>query len=184
MKINLIRHGMTAGNLKKRYIGRTDESLCDLGIEQIKSRNYPLCQIVAVSPMKRCIETAKLIYPDITPIFRNDLRECDFGDFEGMNYKELSNNVDFQRWVDSGDILGFPNGESIDCFKQRCIANFLDLIKKVDDDISIITHGGTISAILENLAMEKRNFYEWSVANGEGYIVDFDGSNLIITGEI
>ncbi len=184
MKINLIRHGMTAGNLKKRYIGITDEPLCNIGIEQIKSRNYPLCRIVAVSPMKRCIETAKLIYPDITPIFRSDLRECDFGDFEGKNYKELAGNIDYQRWIDSGGTLDFPNGESINSFKRRCIADFLDLIKKFDEDISIITHGGTISAILENLAVEKRNFYEWNVANGEGYIVEFDGSNLIIIGEI
>ncbi len=184
MKINLIRHGMTAGNLKKRYIGRTDEPLCDLGIEQIKAGNYPPCKIAAVSPMKRCIETLNLIYPDVTPILRNDLRECDFGDFEGKNYKELAENADYQRWIDSGGVLNFPNGESIIGFKQRCIADFLDLVRSVDEDISIITHGGTISAILENLAMEKRNFYEWSVANGEGYIVDFNGSNLIIAGEI
>lgn len=184
MKINLIRHGMTAGNLKKRYIGRTDEPLCDLGIKQIKAGNYPPCKIAAVSPMKRCIETLNLIYPDVTPILRNDLRECDFGDFEGKNYKELAENADYQRWIDSGGVLDFPNGESIIGFKQRCIADFLDLVRSVDEDISIITHGGTISAILENLAMEKRNFYEWSVANGEGYIVNFNGSNLIITGEI
>ena len=32
----LIRHGATAGNLEKRYIGRTDEALCPLGIHQVE----------------------------------------------------------------------------------------------------------------------------------------------------
>ncbi len=164
MKINFIRHGMTAGNFQKRYIGITDEPLCRCGIEQIRAKKYPPCKIVAVSSMKRCVETAKLIYPEVTPIFRHDLRECNFGDFEGKNYKELAKNPDYQRWIDSGGILDFPNGESINGFKRRC--------------------GGTISAILENLAVEKKNFYEWSVANGEGYIAEFDGSNLMIIGEI
>ena len=37
IQLYLIRHSMTAGNLKKRYIGRTDESLCPEGIVLLKS---------------------------------------------------------------------------------------------------------------------------------------------------
>ena len=44
---------------KKRYIGRTDESLSQKGIEEIKNRLYPDVDTVLVSPMKRCVETAK-----------------------------------------------------------------------------------------------------------------------------
>ncbi len=63
MHIFLIRHGLTAGNLKKRYIGRTDESLCEAGRSKLLkiNRNYPIAQKIFVSPMKRCKETAKLI---------------------------------------------------------------------------------------------------------------------------
>ena len=32
MKVILIRHGATMGNQEKRYIGITDEALCDTGI--------------------------------------------------------------------------------------------------------------------------------------------------------
>jgi bisphosphoglycerate-dependent phosphoglycerate mutase len=35
MKIVLIRHGATAGNIEKRYIGITDDDLCAFGIEGI-----------------------------------------------------------------------------------------------------------------------------------------------------
>ena len=109
MKIIFIRHGKTAGNLEKRYIGTTDESLCDEGKSEIKGRAYPDVRRVICSPMKRCIETAALIYPDIKPFICNDLRECDFGDFENKNYSELNGNADYQRWIDSGGEMPFPD---------------------------------------------------------------------------
>ena len=34
-RLILIRHGATAGNLQRRYIGRTDEPLCEAGIQQV-----------------------------------------------------------------------------------------------------------------------------------------------------
>ncbi|MBP3761767.1 MAG: histidine phosphatase family protein, partial [Ruminococcus sp.] len=89
MKINFIRHGMTAGNEMKKYIGTTDEELSEKGISIIKSIQYPDCDTLIVSPMKRCIQTAKIIYPDKNYIICEDFRECDFGDFEGKNYIEL-----------------------------------------------------------------------------------------------
>ena len=96
MKIIFIRHGQTKGNEEKRYIGRTDESLSQKGIEEIKNRLYPGVDTVLVSPMKRCVETAKIIYPDSKYIICNDFRECDFGIFEGKNYDELKNDSDYQ----------------------------------------------------------------------------------------
>ena len=35
IKIWLIRHGMTAGNRQQRYVGTTDELLCEEGRQQI-----------------------------------------------------------------------------------------------------------------------------------------------------
>ena len=64
MKIIFIRHGKTAGNLEKRYIGRTDESLCSKGKDKLLRRTYPDCKTVITSGMKRCIQTAEIIYPN------------------------------------------------------------------------------------------------------------------------
>ena len=45
MKWILIRHGMTRGNMEKRYVGcRTDESLCPEGIAQLKQNLNPARQ--------------------------------------------------------------------------------------------------------------------------------------------
>ncbi len=97
MKWVLIRHGQTNGNLEHRYIGcRTDESLCVQGIERLHEKEYPKVQRVYVSPMKRCIETAEIIYPNVPMEVVDDFRECDFGAFENKNYTELNGCDDYQ----------------------------------------------------------------------------------------
>lgn len=181
MKIIFIRHGKTAGNLEKRYIGTTDEGLCDEGKSEIKGRAYPDVRRVICSPMKRCIETAALIYPDIKPFICNDLRECDFGDFENKNYSELNGNADYQRWIDSGGEMPFPNGEGHADFTRRCVNAFDKLIcDDISEDAAFVVHGGTIMAILEKYAVPRGTFYDFQVMNGSGYITEFDGKNLLI----
>lgn len=167
MKIYLIRHGKTAGNLEKRYIGVTDEPLCPEGISELQKRNYPDCEIVISSPMRRCIETARLIYPNRPIVIRDDLAECDFGDFEGKNYLELSENPDYQKWIDSGGVSRFPNGESPDGFKRRCIRGFDEAVKKYADkrSIAFVVHGGTIMAVMERYT--GRGFYDHQIGNGD-----------------
>lgn len=181
MKLVFIRHGKTVGNLEKRYIGRTDEPLCAEGIAELKARSYPECDIVFASPMKRCIETAKMIFPDREIIICNDLRECDFGDFEGKNYLELSDDPRYQKWVDSGGTLPFPNGEDTEKFKARCVRGFLEMLGKCGEPAAFVVHGGTVMAIFERLALPKRGYYDYQVQNGGGYIAEYDGANLIVT---
>ena len=65
---------------EKRYVGsRTDEALCPEGIRQLKQNQYPAVQHVYTSPMRRCLETAAVIYPDLSAEIIPDFRECDFG---------------------------------------------------------------------------------------------------------
>ena len=108
----LIRHGKTKGNLEHRYIGRTDESLCEKGKEELLRRRAPEVQRVYASPMRRCIQTAEILYPAREFLKVEDFRECDFGRFEGKNYQELSKDPGYQAWIDSGGSLAFPGGES------------------------------------------------------------------------
>lgn len=119
----LIRHGKTAGNLLGRYIGsRTDEPLCDEGREGLAGKQLPEVERLYVSPMKRCVETAEILWPgfDRKKMQKvTDLRECDFGDFENKNYKELSGNGDYQAWIRTA-MARCPSqmGESMDAFKS------------------------------------------------------------------
>ena len=182
MIINFIRHGKTNGNLEKRYIGRTDESLCENGRTQLSERKYPDCDIVISSTMKRCLETAELIYPSGKIIAVNGLEECDFGDFEGKNYIELNGNSDYQKWIDSDGKLPFPNGENTENFKKRCIVTFKKTVQKYSDVgvISFVVHGGTIMSVLEKYVVPKKHYFDFQVKNGNGFITEFDNEKIKI----
>ena len=174
MKWVLIRHGQTQGNLEHRYIGcRTDEPLCAQSRDALAGKPYPDVRRVFVSPMKRCIETARLIYPQIEPEVITDFRECDFGAFENKSYAELSGRSDYQAWVASGGEMPFPGGESRTRFAARCAAAFERL--DAQEDAALVVHGGTIMAIMERFAVPKGSYYEFQVKNGEGYVLCPDG---------
>lgn len=182
MVISFIRHGKTNGNLEKRYIGRTDEPLSPIGRNELFGVQYPDCDIVISSPMKRCRETAEIIYPGKKIILVKGLEECDFGDFEGKNYLELSGNPNYQKWIDSGGTLPFPNGENSDNFKKRCIEAFENEVAEYSDyeNISFVVHGGTIMSVLEKYAVPKKNYFDFQVKNGHGYKTEFDGEKIRI----
>ena len=182
MNINFIRHGKTCGNLEKRYIGRTDEPLCEAGTDELKSIVYPDCERVVASPMKRCLQTAELIYPDKKIVTYDDLRECDFGDFEGKNHIELSENEAYLKWLGNDGLGVFPNGEDSTGFRERCVSGFLEAVNdnKSVNTISFVVHGGTIMSILEKLALPHKGFYDRMTENGHGFITVFDEKNIRI----
>ena len=75
MKIYFIRHGLTEGNIQKKYIGKTDEPLCTEGIAELRQKladgdyenvvneaSKAGCTIWR-SPMLRCAQTAEIIFP-------------------------------------------------------------------------------------------------------------------------
>jgi len=172
-----IRHGQTAGNLRHNYVGRTDEPLCAEGLADLRQRQqagfYPPADCLFVSPLRRCLETAALLYPDLPAQPIPDLRECDFGEFENRNYQDLSDNPDYQRWLDSNGQLAFPGGESREQFAERCRRGFaLALAQLAASDrlprrIAFVVHGGTIMALLS--AYAGGDYYSFMCANGAGY---------------
>jgi len=60
VRVLLIRHGKTKGNEEHRYIGRTDESLSEIGKKEILERKKNvyhsfITELVFTSSMKRCV---------------------------------------------------------------------------------------------------------------------------------
>lgn len=186
MKIDLIRHGMTAGNIEKRYIGVTDEPLCTEGISALKGRTYPECGVLICSPMKRCIQTAQILFPNAAPQVFPGLRECDFGDFEEKNYRDLCDNMQYQLWIDSGGTLPFPNGEDPGNFRRRCCDEFMRAVKMYPaaDRLTFVVHGGTIMSVMEKYAQPQRGYYSWQCPNGCGFRTEFDGEKITLVSEI
>lgn len=185
LSIIMIRHFATKGNLQKRYIGITEEPLCKEGLSVLEEISYPQAEAVFVSPMLRCRETAKLIYPDIIPIICNDFRECDFGEFEKKNYMELSTTPVYQAWIDSNGMLPFPQGENPEEFTKRCNKEFERVVaislKNGYRTIALIVHGGTIMSILDRFSYPKEDYYHWQTGNGKGYITYLDAEEGRLT---
>lgn len=178
MSVILIRHGRTRGNLEGRYVGsRTDEPLCAEGIAELKGRAWPPADAVFVSPMRRCTESAKILYPALDPVTVDDFRECDFGAFEGKNYAELNGRSDYQAWIDSHGELPFPGGESREQMCARCERAFRELaLLDGSRDIAIVAHGGTLMALMSEFALPRREYFDYQVRNGEGFVLRRDGS--------
>lgn len=184
-RLIFIRHGKTSGNMRGAYIGRTDEPLCAEGIKELEAKAFPEADIVISSPMKRCIQTADIIYPDVPKKIYNDLKECDFGDFEGKSYAELNGNADYQAWIDSGGEMPFPNGEAHKEFTDRCCNAFLRAVSENEEKvIAFVVHGGTLMSVLERFAVPKKGYYDYMIKNGCGFLTEFSDGEIHIIGEI
>lgn len=90
LKIYLILSWPDSGNKLKRYVGTTDEHLTQEGCEFLKELSYPIPETLYASPLLRCVETAGILFPEKELHIIDELSECDFGEFENKNYKELS----------------------------------------------------------------------------------------------
>lgn len=178
IEIWLIRHSKTGGNSLGRYIGRTDEELSEEGISLLAGLDYGEPERVYASPMKRCVQTARILFPKQAPILVDAFRECDFGEFENKNYRELAGNPRYQEWVDSGGTLAFPGGEDSLTFRRRCCLGFCrvmeELLKETCGRAALVVHGGTIMSILEAFGIPEKSFYDWQISNAQGYVLQAD----------
>ena len=176
-KIHLIRHGLSEGCVEGKYIGQTDVMLTEDGKKQLldmKSRAvYPRAEVVISSPMNRCIETARILYPDAKPLILDGLNEYDFGEFEGQTAAELQTDPAFTEWLSGKADAGAPYGETNGEFQKRVCGCFNELvaglIKTGVSDAAVITHGGVIMTIMQMFALPERPMHEWLMPNGCGY---------------
>lgn len=197
MEVILIRHGQTAGNLAGRYIGRTNEPLCQEGIQSVREMGeFPRISFVYLSPMRRACETAALLFPCAEQAVYDDLREMDFGDFEGRSAKDMEDDAAYRTWVDGGCLGKCPNGESTAEFSARICTAFDRIIRNAvltsnpsgrssennasgagKTRVIIVAHGGTIMAVMQKYARPSRDYFDWHVKNACGWRASFDEKN-------
>ena len=176
-KIHLIRNALTQENLNGCYLGHTDSPLCKQGIDQleelIERYTFPLAQVVFSSPLKRCTQTAQIIYPDKQVVTMNELIEYDFGEFEGKTAEELENHPVFPDWLAGKKGVDPPFGESNEVFARRICGGFEKiadgLLKSGVDSAAIVTHGGVIMQLLSRYALPEAPAHEWLTPSGCGY---------------
>ena len=160
-----------------QYIGcRTALPLSPEGLNELRllkdDIEYPQIERLYSSPMLRCRQTGAVLYPELDIIPVDDLREYDFGSFEGKTAAELEGNPDFIPWT-SGKLSAPPGGEdNTEFIKRLCVAFNRIVIDMANDGITeagIIMHGGAIMMLLGVCALPHRRPVEWTSDNGRGY---------------
>ncbi len=175
MLIYLLRHGATARNAEHRYQGQTDVPLSPAGRAALRQADLSP-KIVYVSPLSRAVETAKILFPAARLIPAPDLREMDFGVFEGRNYREMARDPDYRAWVAGGCAGQCPGGESRAAFSRRVCAAFGALVDGAlaagEPGLVVVAHGGVQMAALERFAVPRRDYFDWNAPCGGGFVLD------------
>ncbi|MCD7873020.1 MAG: histidine phosphatase family protein [Clostridiales bacterium] len=175
--VYLFRHGITKGNINAQYIGHSDYPLTTDSISALKSikakYHYPEVKAVFSSPLKRCVDSANIMFPKNNPIIINDLIEYNFGEFEECTAKDLENNEDFKNWL-RGDMNARPPfGESNAEFIYRICDSFEKiiegLIKTGTDTAAIVGHAGVLMTILSCYGIPQAPMAHWQMEAGYGF---------------
>ena len=189
MLIWLIRHGETEYNKEKRYQGQTDVPLSAEGRAAIKRACFNP-KLVYTSPLSRAVETADIIFPESPKVRVEDIKEMNFGIFEGRNYMEMETDPDYRKWIDTEGRMQCPGGESREEFSRRANSALDVLIKETLDtgrnSLVVVTHGGIIMAWMEAHIPSEKTYWEWLPDNAGGYLLEYsnrDGKNEIVLRE-
>lgn len=176
-RISIIRHGMTDANEQGIYIGNTDMPLSQKGAAELAAKmdvfDYPSVHRVYSSPLRRCTETAEILFPETELMTTDGMRELDFGEFEGKSVDELVGRDDYKAWLGGGRDARPPKGESLNEMTARTFSALhgiiIDMMNSGLTHCALITHGGIISNLLTGFGIPKYDPKYLNAAMGEGY---------------
>lgn len=136
----LVRHGETEWSASGQHTGRTDLPLTPAGEQDarqignfLKGRPFAL---VLTSPLRRALETCRLAGYGERAVLEPDLREWDYGEYEGRTTAQIQRGrPNWSLWKD-----GVPGGESIGQVAARAQA-VLDRVSRSSGDVLLFAHG-------------------------------------------
>ncbi|MFG1792054.1 bifunctional RNase H/acid phosphatase [Nocardia sp. NPDC049149] len=157
-RLLLLRHGQTELSVQRRYSGRGNPPLTELGREQAARAAKMLAakgDIAAVltSPLSRARDTADAAAGalDAPVTVLDGLIETDFGDWEGLTFREAAERDPelHARWL--GDpSLPAPGGESFDQVRARVDAVRRDLVGLYPGaNLVLVSHVTPIKTLLQ-----------------------------------
>ncbi len=138
-RIFLIRHGETEWSRSGRHTGRTDVPLTAEGELRAEAFGRALRGrdlSVWTSPLQRARETCRLAGFAASARVDDDLREWDYGAYEGRTTLELrSETPDWSVWLSP-----IVNGESLDQVADRA-RRVIGRASQSDGDVALFSHG-------------------------------------------
>jgi broad specificity phosphatase PhoE len=186
-RVILLRHGRTG--LSGRYVGSTDVPLSGEGKNQIQGLRPIFAameiDVVMTSPMRRCRESLDLLGLDCPVSCDHDLREIDFGRWEGKTFAEIeaADPALVQVWAQGGPDFRFPGGEGLAEFSSRMETVQRRLLAMENKSSLVVTHGGVIRALicrLLGLSADKQLLL--SAAKGRYSTMELHSGGGVLTG--
>ncbi len=106
--------------------------------------------LIYTSPLRRCTSSCSLLGLDEQAVVTEEIREVDFGEWEGLTFVEITSSESgrVQQWRDDEKTFAFPGGESIASFRRRVVHFSRHLYEADADAILVVSHGGVIRHLL------------------------------------
>jgi probable phosphoglycerate mutase len=136
----LIRHGETEWSRSGAHTGRTDLSLTNSGQQRAAAMGRYLAgrrfALVLTSPLLRAKDTCRIAgYSDTAQIEPN-LREWDYGEYEGRTTADIRREVpNWSLWT-----MGVRGGETIQEVAHRARL-VIERVSSVPGDVALFAHG-------------------------------------------
>jgi probable phosphoglycerate mutase len=156
-RLLMLRHGQTELSVERRYSGRGNPELTELGIRQADAAARYLSgkggiDVVVSSPLQRAHDTAtaaaKSLGLDVD--VDEDLIETDFGAWEGLTFSQASERDPqlHRRWLSDTSVPP-PGGESFDAVATRVSRALQGLVTEhAGKTILVVSHVTPIKTLL------------------------------------
>ena len=156
-RLLLVRHGKTEWNETGRYQGCSDTCLSSTGREEAEAVRQRLAaekiDVIYCSDLERAVRTAQIIASgrDVRLVTCKELREIDFGEFEGLTFVEVGQRYPDNDWWTARDAAQkLPRGESVsqlaarvDQFIAVCLGKHTE-----EETILVVAHGGSLRTLV------------------------------------
>ncbi|WKY46482.1 histidine phosphatase family protein [Eubacteriaceae bacterium ES3] len=161
MKLVLVRHVETFGNVERRLNGHTESEYTDKGEKMKEILVKYLVELdqkfnfdsIFSSPISRAYKIAESVGSELSKDVTVDerLKEFNFGIFEGKTRDESirDHQSEWDAWMDNYLDYQVPKGQSQREYQNLCRA-FLDELEAEKTHL-IVAHGGTIHSLVTNL---------------------------------
>jgi broad specificity phosphatase PhoE len=205
MKLYLVRHGQSAGNLAGRMTGWSEHPLTTLGTTQARRVAARLALLgpmaVYASDLPRALDTARLIaaawasaeppaQPPVPPPVGAEaaraagaavtsdhrLREIDLGDYEGRSWDEFgADRALADAFAREPLLTTLPGGESLAMVQERVIAAFEEIVESGQAVACLVSHDGPIRTIL-NHVLQVPPERHWAFSTSHGGLTLLEAS--------
>ena len=177
-EVIFIRHGETDFNRARLYFGHLDPDLNETGIEQLRKakilfeKREKMPDVVFSSDLKRCSQSMEILEIDeeTEKILTEDLREINFGIFEGKTYEEIKNKYPEKVEKMKNDWRNFKadKGESINEMMLRVAEKMNEIINQYrNKKILVVAHAGVIQALISYYLFGNLDgYWKFKINNG------------------